>query len=137
MAKVLEVSESGYYKWMKKLNGPLTEKEMEDLELTREIYDIFKKYHGIFGARKITVLLNKGRKESVNHKRVERIMSENMLYAKTSKRYVKTTDSDHDEPIADNLVARDFLANAPDQKFLSDTTVVATDKGYLYVAVNP
>lgn len=135
MAKVLEVSESGYYKWMKKLNGPLTEKEMEDLELTREIYDIFKKYHGIFGARKITVLLNKGRKESVNHKRVERIMSENMLYAKTSKRYVKTTDSDHDEPIADNLVARDFLANAPDQKFLSDTTVVATDKGYLYVAV--
>lgn len=134
MAKVLKVSESGYYKWVKSLSAPLTEKEREDIELTGEIHRIFKRHHGIFGSRKITVLINEHRENPVNHKRVERLMRENMLYAKAAKRYVRTTDANHDDPVAENLMGRDFTASSPNEKFVSDTTVVSTDEGNLYIA---
>ena len=122
MAKVLEVSESGYYKWARRLNAPPTKRELENLELTEIIYDLFWKYHGIFGSRKITKELNKIYYKRVNHKRVERIMSENSLFSKVGKKYICTTDSDHNEPTADNLLGRDFKATASGQKFVSDTT---------------
>ena len=51
MAKVLKVSESGYYKWARHLNAPPTNREKEEIELTRIIHTLFWKYHGIFGSR--------------------------------------------------------------------------------------
>lgn len=134
MARVLKVSESGYYKWRRRVDGPLTEKEKEDLKITKEIYDIYRASRGSYGSRKVTVILNKGRKKRVNHKRVERIMQECALFSRTCRRFVCTTDSDHDEPIADNLIDRDFSVDAPDKKMVSDTTVIATEQGDLYVA---
>lgn len=134
MAKVLGVSESGYYKWLKRLNAPLTEREKADLELTKEIHEIYWGSHGIFGARKITSILNKRHSQRINHKKVERIMSENCLKSRVTKAYVNTTDSDHDEPIAPNLLKRDFKADAPDQKFVSDTTEKETKQGKIYIA---
>ena len=134
MAKVLEVSESGYYKWVRRLNAPPTKRELENLELTEIIYDLFWKYHGIFGSRKITKELNKIYYKRVNHKRVERIMSENSLFSKVGKKYICTTDSDHNEPTADNLLGRDFKATAPGQKFVSDTTEKKTKQGKIYIA---
>ena len=134
MAKVLKVSESGYYKWLRQLESPLTEKEKEDLEITKEIYDIYRSSKGSYGSRKVTVILNRNRQKRINHKRVERIMKECALFSRTCKRFVCTTDSEHDEPIADNLIDRDFSVDAPDRKMVSDTTVVATDQGNLYVA---
>lgn len=134
MARVLKVSESGYYKWRRQVDGPLTEKEKEDLEITKEIYDIYRASRGSYGSRKVTVILNEGRKKRVNHKRVERIMQECALFSRTCRRFVCTTDSDHDEPIADNLLDRDFSVDAPDKKMVSDTTVIATEQGNLYVA---
>ena len=134
MAKVLEVSESGYYKWLKRLNAPLTEREKADLELTKEIHEIYWGSYGVFGARKITSILNKRHSRRINHKKVERIMSENCLKSRVTKAYVNTTDSDHDEPIAPNLLKRDFKADAPDQKFVSDTTEKETKQGKIYIA---
>ena len=85
MAKVLKVSESGYYKWLKKKEAPLTEKEQEDIQLTEEIFEIYRASRGSFGYRKVTAILNKRRKKPINHKRVERIMQECALFSKTSK----------------------------------------------------
>ena len=45
-----------------------------------------------------------------------------------------TTDSDHDQPVAENLLDRDFTATAPDQKWATDITYVPTDEGFLYLA---
>lgn len=134
MAKVLKVSQSGYFKWLKRKDAPLTEKEREDIRITEEIYEIYRSSRGSYGSRKVTAMLNRNRETPVNHKRVERIMQECTLFSRTSKRYVATTDSNHDEAIADNLINRDFHADEPNQKMLSDTTVIATDEGNLYVA---
>jgi len=131
MAKVLEVSESGYYKWVKR---PPSKRAEEDLKLIHEIKKLFDKFRGIYGARKITIELNRGRKRKINHKRVERLMNEYQLFSKVKKAYVKTTDSDHDQRIADDLIKRDFEVTAPNEKMLSDTTSVRTRQGWLYVA---
>lgn len=134
MAKVLKVSESGYYKWLKRIDAPLTDKEREDIEITEKIYDIYRSSRGSFGSVKITAILNSTRSTPVNHKRVARIMQECCLFSKTSRKYICTTDSKHNEAVADNLIGRDFVATAPNTKMLSDTTVVKTDEGNLYVA---
>ena len=134
MARVLSVSESGYYKWLKRRNAPPTAREQEELDLTEEIYNIFKASHYSYGSRKITAILNMHHAEPVNHKRVERIMQKYCWHSKVRKKYVVTTDSEHDFPIAPNLLKRDFSANGPGQKMVSDTTAVPTDEGTLYVA---
>lgn len=134
MAKVLEVSESGYHKWKKKLSAKLTEKEKEDMELAKEIHEIFTRSRGSFGSRKIVRILNKRRFKPVNHKRVERLMQEYGLFSKTRKRYMVTTDSSHRNEIADNLLNRSFRAAQPSERMVSDTTVVKTKQGDLYVA---
>ena len=116
------------------MTAPPSRKELEDIELTHEIVDIFKASRGSFGSRKITRRLNKKRTAPVNHKRVERLMSEYGLYSRTCKRYRCTTDSNHDETIADNLLNRDFSVIGPNEKMVSDTTVVATKEGDVYAA---
>lgn len=134
MAKVLNVSESGYYKWVIRMNTAPGKREKENTELKELIYGIFQHSRGSFGSRKVTHKLNAIWKRPVNHKRVERIMRENYLFSKVSKKYVVTTDSNHDNMIAENLIARAFDAQAPSEKMVSDTTVVQTKEGNLYVA---
>ena len=134
MARVLSVSESGYYKWLRKRNAPLTVREQEELNLTEEIYSIFKASHYSYGSRKITAILNQRHTEPINHKRVERIMQKYCWHSKVRRKYIVTTDSDHDFPIAPNLLKRDFSTDGPGQKMVSDTTAIPTGEGTLYVA---
>jgi len=134
MAKVLNVSESGYYKWQLKKEGVLSEKELADHALTTEIREIFMQSRGSYGCRKVTKVLNSNKKEPINHKRVERLMNENGLFSRTCKKYINTTDSKHAESIADNLIDRKFDASSPNEKMVSDTTVVSTKQGNIYVA---
>ena len=134
MAKVLHVSQSGYYKWVQKMEAPPTEKELEDQALKEQIFELFRQSRGSYGSRKITTLVNEGRKTPVNHKRIERIMRENDLFSKTRKKYVCLTDSNHSYPVAENILNRDFTASGPNQKMVSDTTEISTKEGKLYVA---
>lgn len=134
MAKVLGVSESGYYKWLNRLNGEPSEKEKLDVVILQQIQEIFRNSRGSFGSRKIVKIINKASSCPINHKRVERLMRDNYIFSKASRKYIHTTDSNHDEPIADNLIDRDFEANAPNEKMVSDTTVISTKQGNLYVA---
>ena len=134
MARILSVSESGYYKWLRRRNAPLTVREQEELNLTEEIYSIFKASHYSYGSRKITAILNQRHTEPINHKRVERIMQKYFWHSKVRRKYIVTTDSDHDFPIAPNLLKRDFSTDGPGQKMVSDTTAIPTGEGTLYVA---
>ena len=134
MARVLCVSESGYYKWLRRRNAPLTVREQEEFDLTEEIYSIFKASHYSYGSRKITAILNQRHTEPINHKRVERIMQKYCWHSKVRRKYIVTTDSDHDFPIAPNLLKRDFSTDGPGQKMVSDTTAIPTGEGTLYVA---
>ncbi len=88
----------------------------------------------MFGSVKITREINKKSKKPINHKRVERIMSENGIKSKVSKKFKATTNSNHNLPVAENILNRDFTADRPNQKMVSDITYLWTDEGWLYIA---
>jgi putative transposase len=70
----------------------------------------------------------------VNHKKVKRLMREHGLNARRRRRYVTTTDSDHDQPIFLNWT-RDLVVDGPNQLWVADITYVAVAVGFVYVAV--
>ena len=136
MAEIFAVSESGYYKWLARYTGQVqSDRAKENEMLAEEIRSIYLEYSCVFGVRKITALVNQGRENPVNHKRVERIMKEQKLASKTKKRYVVTTNSNHKEPIHPNPLNRDFTAEKPRTKLVSDTTEYRTNQGKFYIAV--
>ena len=70
----------------------------------------------------------------VGKARVQRLMHTHGIKARSKRKFVVTTDSKHDLPIADNLLARDFTPAEPDRVWSSDITYIATDEGWLYLA---
>lgn len=69
----------------------------------------------------------------VGKKRVQWLMQRHGIQARGKKKFVVTTDSRHDLPIADNLLARNFTPETPNQVWTSDITYIATDEGWLYL----
>ncbi len=131
MAQWLQVSKSGYYAWRKR------SKSLRDLEnevLLKEIRSIHEASRGIYCSKKITHEINRGLERKVNHKRVERIMRENVIWSKTRRKYKATTNSKHSLPVAENILNRDFKADRPGRKMVSDITYIPTDEGWLYLA---
>ena len=84
------------------------------------------------GSRKITKMLS--RTKSVKHKRVECIMKQEGLKSKVAKKFKATTNSNHNLPVAENILNRDFTASKPMEKLVSDITYIWTGEGWLYVA---
>ena len=70
----------------------------------------------------------------VNHKKLRRLMREHDLQPRRRRRYVATTDSDHDQPIFPNL-AREMVLDGPDQLWVADITYVTIIGGFVYVAI--
>lgn len=130
MARVLGVSESGYYRWLSRKPSKRAE---EDLVLIEEIAEIFYASRRVFGSRKITSIM-RSRGRLINHKRVVRLMSEYCLYSKVCKEYNSFTEPGDGNNIKENLLKRDFSVTGPDQKMVSDTTGIRTKEGWLYVA---
>ena len=130
MCQILEVSESGYYAWLKR---EPSERERGDKELGERIEDAYHKNRQVYGSPRIHAEL----KEQGIHcgrKRVARLMRERGINAKSKRRKMKTTDSQHDNPVAPNILARDFSADAPNTKWVSDITGIETLEGWLYLA---
>lgn len=96
--------------------------------MTERVREEFFKNHQIPGARKIA------RKLRVSRKAVAEIMRENGWVPKVVKKYKATTNSNHNLPVAENLLNREFQADKPNQKWVSDITYIATDEGWLYLA---
>ena len=131
MAQWLQVSKSGYYAWRKRSKS-LRSTENEDL--LKEIIQIHETSRNTYGGRKITHEINRKSEKPVNHKRVERIMRENGIRSKSHKKYKATTNSRHSLPVAENILNRNFYADRPGQKMVSDITYIPTDEGWLYLA---
>jgi putative transposase len=68
------------------------------------------------------------------HKKLKRLMRQHGLNARWRRRYVTTTDSDHDQPIFPNRT-KDMIVDGPDQLWVADITYVAVAVGFVYVAV--
>ena len=86
-----------------------------------------------YGYRRVTAEL-RHRGMTVNSKKVRRIMRQNGLNPKRKRRYVATTDSDHDSPIYPN-VALNYEVHGPDQLWVGDITYIAIATGFAYLAV--
>jgi transposase InsO family protein len=131
LCDVLQVSRSGFYAW--RLRGPSARAKSDD-KLAAEIAAVHKRTRGRYGSPRVhRELRAKGRR--VSKKRVERVMHERGIRGKTKRRFRRTTDSNHANPIAPNIVARQFAPSAPNQVWAGDVTYIATDEGWAYLAV--
>jgi putative transposase len=127
----LAVSVSGYYAWRQRV--PSAHKQV-DAALSARIRMAFVAGRGVSGsprmhARLRTAGIRCGRQ------RVARLMHAQGLCAdRVRTREPRTTDSQHTQPVAPNLLARDFTASAPNRTWVADITGVATRSGWLYLA---
>lgn len=109
-------------------------KEQRDLYLTNLIKQIHIKVKGRYGSPRILDSL-KDLGEKVSRKRVNRLMKQNNIYSKVKRKYKNTTDSNHNNLIAPNLLNQDFTTSLPNQVWVADITYVWTQEGWLYLAV--
>ena len=132
LCAAFEVERSGYYEWSA---VPASDREQADALLTEQIEAVHEKHKGRYGAPRIqNELADQGSRHSV--KRIARLMKAAGLQGLSPKRFVpQTTDSDHDEPIAPNLLAQAPAPTKPNQTWVTDLTYVRTAEGWLYVAV--
>jgi putative transposase len=128
MCKVLTVSSSGYYQWLKR---PLSSREVSNLVLDQEIICLFKEHKSRCGYRGI----HKHLTISASSSRVRRRMKALSLYAIHKRKYTKKTKQDNDFKYADNLLNLDFHADHLDQKWVSDITEMKINNRKLYLAV--
>ena len=132
MCRALDVSESGYYAWKER---PASEHEREDARIAAEIQQIFHTSRQTYGSPRIHAELAK-RGINCGRKRVVRLMQALGLSALPKKsRKPQMTKSNPSARFAPNLLNRDFHADAPNTKWVTDCTMVPTAEGWLYLAV--
>jgi putative transposase len=131
LCRCLRVTRSGFYAWQKRPESAHRQRDRRLKVLIRASFDESKQRYG--SPRIHEDLLEQ--QERVSRKRVIRLMQEEGLQARGRKRFKCTTMSDHDLPVAANLLDRQFTAEAPNQRWVGDTTeFVIGESGKLYLA---
>jgi len=130
LCRVLEVSTAGFYAWAKR---PESERALENRKLVTEIHAIHAESRRTYGSPRVLVEL-RARGHDVGKNRVARLMSENGIEARRKKKFRRTTDSRHDHPVAENVVARNFKTSMPNEVWVTDITYIWTREGWLYLA---
>jgi putative transposase len=133
LCQELQVSASGYYEWQSRRTCP-GPRAVEDQALVQEIQRIHVRSRQTYGAPRIQKELRKqGRSHGRN--RIARLMKQQDVWGRQKARYrVKTTDSNHDQPIAPNRLAQAPTPTKPNQLWVADITYIKTEEGWLYLA---
>jgi putative transposase len=131
LCRCLQVTRSGFYTWARR--GP-SARTQRDGQLRVKVRAFFAASGDRYGSPRVWKdLVEDG--EAVSRKRVVRLMQADGLVGRVRTRFKGTTMSDHDDPIAANLLNRQFVAAAPNQRWVSDTTeFVIGDSQKLYLA---
>ena len=131
LCHILQVSSSGFYASRGRPESTHARDDRRLKVLVQASFDESKQRYG--SPRVHEDLLEQD--ERVSRKRVVRLMQEDGLVARQRKRHKLTTMSDHDQPVAANLLDRQFEADAPNQRWVGDTTeFVIGGSGKLYLA---
>ena len=132
LCRNLRVTTSGFYAWRGRSDSDHTVEDRRLQVLIRASFDGSKQRYGSPRVHEDLIEWD----EHVSRKRVIRLMQADGLKARVRRRYKNTTMSDHDQPVADNLLDRQFDADAPNQRWVGDTTefVIGTS-AKLYLAV--
>ncbi len=129
--RILEVSASGFYAWRSRPESVHAQTDARLRVLVRASFEESKKRYG--SPRIHEDLIEQ--EVHVSRKRVVRLMREEGLVARARKRFKATTMSDHDQPVAANLLDRRFDAAGPNQRWVGDTTeLLVGNGGKLYLA---
>jgi len=132
--RVAKVSTSAYYDFTRRLAEGPSETSWTEALIVNEIYDVHRDLDDTYGSPRITDELRR-RGYCVNHKRTERLMAKNGIYAKDARRKKhRTTISDVTAPPLPDLVNRDFSVGEPGLRTCGDITYIPTDEGWLYLA---
>jgi len=129
---VLSVSRSGYYAWLRRSESRRSQKNRRLLIEIKAVYQASRQNYG--SPRVYEALRAQGIMCSVN--RVARLMRVDGIQAKRRRRFrPRTTDSTHVHPVAANLLDRQFRVDGADRVWMADITYIATQQGWLYLAV--
>jgi transposase InsO family protein len=131
MCQLLGVSRSGYYAWKARPEAPA---KAAQVAVAAEIVAAHRRSRGTYGSPRIHRELQ-ARGIRISRKRVERLMREKGLQGAQKRRFRCTTDSRHNLPIAPNELNRSFDPERADRVWAGDVTYIATDEGWLYLAV--
>ncbi len=131
LCRVLHVTPSGYYAWATR---PPSRRHREDVQLKARIRAIHTASRGTYGSPRIYEQLRQDGFPA-GRARVARLLRDMGLIGLPVKRFRRTTDSAHHHPVAANVLARDFDAAQPNERWSTDITYLWTWEGWLYLAV--
>jgi putative transposase len=131
MCRLLGVSASGYYAWLKR---PRSQRSLSDEELVAQIRIVYERSRRTYGAPRVHAELA-AQGTRVSRKRVARLMREAGLEGASRRRHIFTTVRDRQARPAPDLVERNFAAEGRDRLWVADITYIPTWSGFLYLAV--
>ena len=133
MAGLLGVSRSAYYQWVR--DGVSQRRKIADAELVDLIREIVERHNRRYGSPRVRKELWVKYGKQVSLKKVARLMRENNLNSRRKGKFIPTTDSKHTLPVCENILNREFHAEKPGQKWVSDITYLRTIIGWIYLTV--
>ena len=129
LCRLLEVSRSGYYAWQ---GRGCSRRSLEDKAILRELLRLHQLYPAL-GLDSLHQLLKPT--FHCSRKRVHRLMKQGNIHSVRRKAYKRTTNSNHRNPVAPNLLSRDFKFSQPNKAWVGDITYIPTGQGWLYLAI--
>lgn len=131
LCEVMKISTSSYYSWLDK---PISVRQQQTDVLDSLITEIFNENKKRYGSTRIYYeLKHKGIK--CTRSRISARMKSLNLVAKARRKFKVTTDSNHDKPVAENLLKQNFSAKSANEKWVTDITYIPTKEGWLYLCV--
>ncbi|GMU63254.1 MAG: hypothetical protein AMXMBFR34_50170 [Myxococcaceae bacterium] len=134
LCRALGVSRAGFYAWKTRPQSAHDKADEALKVLVHEAHARGPKGRRKYGSPRVHRALKK-QGIKVGRNRVIRLMQEEGLVGRPKRRFKPTTDSNHGQPVAENLLRRDFTAERPNQRWVGDTTELRTPQGKLYLAV--
>lgn len=130
MCTFFGVSRAAYYAWVKRLDQP-----DPDAERMEQIQEAYEKSHRTYGYRRIALWLQKQKGICMNHKAVLRLMNRlNIRSVARQRKIFRRSGKAKIHHHYANLLSRDFVANHPNQKWVTDVTYIATRQGWAYLS---
>ena len=130
LCRALDVSRAGFYAWRAR---PPSAHSSADVRLRVLVREAHQRARGIYGRPRVHRALRK-QGVFISGKRVTRLMREEGLVGRVRRRYRSTTMSDHDQPVAANILDQVFVAAGSNQRWVGDTTELLIPNGRLFLA---
>jgi transposase InsO family protein len=131
MCTLLQVSAAGYYEWR---DRAISHRATSDAELAGKIVGMHEFSRRTYGSPRVHAALRE-HGERIGHKRVARLMRSYGLRGRMKRAFRHTTDSNHNNPVAPNLLNRQFQVEHVDTHYAGDITYIPTREGFLYLAI--